>query len=107
MVAQVGDQELADVLEHGVADGVPVPIVGRLEVVEVQDHHREPSGEAGPLRAAQLFVEPLLEVAPVPDPGQRVPVGHRPVDLQPAELTLEGGVLPGQPGNLRRFRPGL
>ena len=81
MVAKVRGQERPDVLEHGVAGGVAVAIVRLLEAVEVEHHHREPPLGSGPLRSAELLVEALLEETTVPEPGERIPVGHRTVDV--------------------------
>ena len=102
VLAQVRDQELAHVLQHAVPDRVPVAVVGGLEVVQVEHHHRESPAEPGSLRTAQLLVQALLEKAPVPQGGEGIAVCHRTVDLQARELALERGVLAAS--NSRKLR---
>ena len=71
--------------EHGVAGGVAVGVVDRLEVVEVDvgDHERR----GGPLDPGQGRAEQDVEEAAVGEPGQRVAQCQRgEVVLQPAHL---------------------
>ncbi len=54
--------------QHGVADVVTEAVVDRLEIVDVDEQHREP---AAPSRCGRLRVaQAVTEVAPVGDPGE-------------------------------------
>jgi hypothetical protein len=53
---------------------VPDAVVHGLEVVDVEDHQREPARVA--VRAGALAREGLVEVAPVVEPGECVEVGE-------------------------------
>ena len=53
-----------------VAGRVPVPVVDLLEVVDVEQDERE--REAFVLGLVQVVLEPLVEVAVVAEPGERV-----------------------------------
>ena len=98
--AQVIGQEDADPLEQAVAHLVSVGVVDLFEVVDVDDQHRELAARARALRAADLFLEALLEVAAVPEPGQRVAVRHRAVRLQTRDLLSQDSVLARHPHEL-------
>ena len=117
----VGDQAGADHLQHGVARGVPVPVVDHLEVVEVHQQQREP----GAVVVGQRRVEPLHEQRAVREPGERVVVGlvgqpvgelvavadvvqgqHRALERAPVELA-DGGDLEPAPAAVRATQPAL
>ena len=68
--AHGGEEDLRDLGEDVVADGVAVDVVDALEVVEVEHHERD--GGLVDRRAHELLAEPLVERAVVPEPGERV-----------------------------------
>ena len=98
--AQVIGQECADPLEQTVAHLVTVGVVDLLEVVDVDHQHRELAARARALRAADLFLETLFEVAAVPEPGQRVAIRHGAVRLQTRDLFPQHSVLARHPHEL-------
>ena len=69
-----------DLAQRTVADGMPMPVVDRLESIEVEDRHRQRAAMAD--RIGHLLVEPLVEQAAVRKPGERI------VRRQPLELDL-------------------
>ncbi len=66
-------QAVGELAKHAVADRVAVPVVDRLEPVEVEQRDREPAGAVGP---GDLLVEPEVEFAAVGEAGERVGVGE-------------------------------
>src|SRR4051794_32022221 len=67
-------QQIRDVLQHGVAGVVRERVIDPLEVVQVDDGQRQ-RRTANPGLAEQGG-QPLVDVPPVVQAGQRVPVGH-------------------------------
>ncbi|PAV69056.1 hypothetical protein WR25_04918 [Diploscapter pachys] len=72
-LAQADQQQRADVAQNVVADGVPVFVVDRLEVIEI-DHDDRRSGRGGAVSVEQPF-ECVLHVAAIVQAGQ--PVAQR------------------------------
>src|SRR5262249_36754067 len=68
-------EELADALQHLVAERMAVRVVERLERVDVEEHERQNASVA--LRRRDFFTEPLIEVRAVPDARERVDVRAR------------------------------
>ena len=63
-------QHDADLAHELVARGVPARVVDDLELVEIEIHHRVMAALFA--RAGQRAVQPVLELAPVDEAGQRV-----------------------------------
>ena len=68
-------QPLGNGLQHEVARLVAVAIVDGLEAIEVAEQHRE--ARAGRLRGDERVAQPIDELCPVGEPGQRVGEGER------------------------------
>ena len=73
-------------LEQGVAGGVAVLVVDRLEAVEIDEQQRRLAFVA--LQIGERALELALEAAPVEDVEQRIDVGAR---LQFGDLALRAG----------------
>ena len=82
-------QPLGDDHQHPVADLVPVPIVDRLEVVEVDE--QECAATAAAAAAGHRMGEPLLEQPAVGETGQ--PVMGREVEELPRAFVQQGELL--------------
>ena len=88
------DQALADLLDEDVAGGVPVGVVDRLEVVEVDEEHADRL--AHPARPDELLLDPVLEQPAVGEAGERVVPRHVGDLLQQLQVLDGGGGLVGQ-----------
>jgi hypothetical protein len=69
-----GAQTRSDLPEHGVTGRVPVSVVDRLEIIEVEEEHRD--GQVVSPRSRHRQLEVLFEHRPVGKAGERVVVGH-------------------------------
>jgi UDP-glucose 4-epimerase len=81
--AQPPRQRRADALDHGVAGGVPEPVVDGLELVEVDQQHRAAAA------AQQLAAQVLMEAPAVVEPAERVVLGEVPQALLAAAARVD------------------
>ncbi len=77
-----GSQPASQDPQNGVARGVALPVVHRLEVVQVDEDHRRPSHPGLVAAAGDGLPEPVEQQDPVGDAGERV------VERSVAELSL-------------------
>ena len=89
-------QALAHLLDQVVPGGVPLGVVDRFEVVEVDEEHAHRLTD--PARPDQLLFDPVLEEAAVGQPGEGVVPGHVRDLLQELQVLQGGGGLVGQAG---------
>jgi hypothetical protein len=73
--SDAGPDDLADLVDHLVTDGVPVPVVDPFEVIDV-----DPDRQAGLLLARQQRRDLGLRAPTVGDLGERIGAGVRPRD---------------------------
>ena len=66
-------QDVGELGQHVVADGVAVDVVDALEVVQVEHHERD--GRLLGARPQQLAAQALVEGAVVPEAGERIRLG--------------------------------
>ena len=110
-------QHGGDRLEHGIARRMAVPVVDRLEAVEVDVEQRRAGAVA--LHVGERARKLAVEAAPVEDPGDRVDVRGRLELLHPGargrkfalealQLAEQDGEFGGNiAGGLERLRLGL
>ena len=97
-VADAGGELLREPREQGVARRVAEGVVVGLEAVEVEEH------EHGGGAAGERRLEVDHQLAPVPDPGQRVGLGLDARGGEEVELVAERDAHPGDHGQDRRGR---
>ena len=88
-------------LEQRIAGGVAVPVVDRLEAVEVDEHQR--GGGAVAFHIGERALELAIEAAPVEDVEQRIDVGAR---LQLGDLPFRLDQFGLEPFDLRQQQGG-
>ena len=83
----MGAQQLAELGQQGIAAGMAVQVVERLEVVQVEHHHAH--RQAATLAAGQFAHQRLFQIAAVEQAGERV------ADGLDAQAILQGKIVQG------------